>query len=395
VLLYLLAFVGGVLTIVSPCILPVLPFVFSRPISPSAERVTAAPRNGRNLRAGRRSCDLRRRWVVRANQVGRIVALVVFALLGLALLFPSLSLYLTQPLARLGARIQGPGIETEPPGIGRSLLLGVSTGLLWAPCAGPILGLILTGAAVQGPNTKTTGLLLAFSAGAALSLALALLAGGKVFALMKKSLRAEQWIRSGLGVAVLLGVVAIAAGWDSGILRRLSLASTSGIEQGLVDRLKPVTEAPGAALPAAPQMMALVTEGSMPSLDGAGRLAQFTAANPRSAQGKGRGHRLLDLLLHQLPQDHSLRRGVGREYRADGLVVIGVHTPEFAFEKDTGNVAKALRELKISYPVAIDNRYTIWNAFHNQYWPAHYFVDSKGNIGITISARAIMPSPSK
>ncbi len=68
------------------------------------------------------------------------------------------------------------------------------------------------------------------------------------------------------------------------------------------------------------------------------------------------------------------------KYRADGLVVIGVHTPEFAFEKDTGNVAKAIRELKISYPVAIDNQYKIWNAFHNQYWPAHYFVDAKGEI---------------
>jgi hypothetical protein len=68
------------------------------------------------------------------------------------------------------------------------------------------------------------------------------------------------------------------------------------------------------------------------------------------------------------------------KYRADGLVVIGVHTPEFAFEKDTGNIAKAIRDLKISYPVAVDNNYKIWNAFQNQYWPAHYFIDAKGKI---------------
>jgi cytochrome c biogenesis protein CcdA/thiol-disulfide isomerase/thioredoxin len=319
-------------------------------------------------------------WVVQANQVGRIVALVVFALLGLALLFPSLSLFLTQPLARLGARIQGPGVETEPPSIGRSLLLGVSTGLLWAPCAGPVLGLILTGAAVQGPNAKTTGLLLAFSAGAALSLALALLAGGKVFALMKKSLRAEQWIRGGLGMAVLVGVVAIAAGWDTGILRRLSLASTSGIEQGLVDRLQPATVAEGAALPAAPQMIALATEGSLPSLDGA--VAWLNSPPLTSAQLKGKVV-LIDFWTYSCI--NCLRTipyvvAWAEKYRAEGLVVIGVHTPEFAFEKDTGNVSKALRELKITYPVAIDNKYAIWNAFHNQYWPAHYFIDAKGNI---------------
>jgi cytochrome c biogenesis protein CcdA/thiol-disulfide isomerase/thioredoxin len=380
-LLYLLAFVGGVLTIVSPCILPVLPFVFSRADQPFR-------RSGLPLLLGMGGtfalvaglATYAGGWVVQANQVGRIVALVVFALLGLALLFPSLSLFLTQPLARLGARIQGPVVETEPPGIGRSVLLGASTGLLWAPCAGPILGLILTGAAVQGPNAKTTGLLLAFSAGAALSLALALLAGGKVFALMKKSLRAEQWIRSGLGVAVLIGVVAIAAGWDTGILRRLSLASTSGIEQGLVDRLRPVTEAEGAALPAAPQMIALATEGSLPSLDGA--VAWLNSPPLTSAQLKGKVV-LIDFWTYSCI--NCLRTipyvvAWAEKYRADGLVVIGVHTPEFAFEKDTGNVSKALRELKITYPVAIDNKYAIWNAFHNQYWPAHYFVDAKGNI---------------
>ena len=380
-LLYLLAFVGGVLTIVSPCILPVLPFVFSRADQPFR-------RSGLPLLLGMAGtfalvaglATYAGGWVVRANQVGRIVALVVFALLGLALLFPSLSLWLTQPLARLGARIQGPGVEAEPPGIGRSLLLGVSTGLLWAPCAGPILGLILTGAAVQGPNARTTGLLVAFSAGAALSLALALLAGGKVFALMKKSLRAEQWIRGGLGVAVLIGVVAIAAGWDTGILRKLSLASTSGIEQRLVDRLQPVTDVQGAASPAVPQMVALATEGPMPSLDGA--VAWLNSPPLTRDQLKGKVV-VIDFwtyscinCLRSIPYVEAW----AEKYRADGLVVIGVHTPEFAFEKDTGNVAKAIRDLKISYPVAIDNQYRIWNAFHNQYWPAHYFIDAKGEI---------------
>src|ERR1700721_493174 len=158
------------------------------------------------------------------------------------MLFPGLAEYLTRPLVRLGGRVQGQN-SAEAPSIGRSLVLGMSTGLLWAPCAGPILGLILTGAALQGPSAHSTFLLLSFSAGAATSLALALLAGNRVFAMMKKSLGAEVWIRRGLGVAVLIGVVAIALGWDTGILRRLSLSSTSGIEQELLDRFRPVATA--------------------------------------------------------------------------------------------------------------------------------------------------------
>ena len=97
---------------------------------------------------------------------------------------------------------------------------------------------------MQGASPHTAFLLLAFALGAACSLGLALLAGGRVFAFMKRSLGAEEWIRRGLGVAVLLGVIAIAFGWDQGVLQRISLASTSGIEQKLVDRVRPVPDAP-------------------------------------------------------------------------------------------------------------------------------------------------------
>ena len=98
------------------------------------------------------------------------------------------------------------------------MLLGIATGLLWAPCAGPILGLVLTGAALHGANVGTFALLLAYAAGAATSLAVALLIGGRVFAAMKRSLGAGEWVRRGLGVAVLVAVVAIALGLDTGWL---------------------------------------------------------------------------------------------------------------------------------------------------------------------------------
>jgi cytochrome c biogenesis protein CcdA/thiol-disulfide isomerase/thioredoxin len=378
-LLYFLAFVGGVLTIVSPCILPVLPFVFSR-----ADQ--SFRRSGLPLLVGMAAtfaavagvATFAGAWVVRANQIGRILAIVVFTLLGLALLFPTLAEYLTRPLVRLGGRVQGQN-NNQAPSIGRSLLLGMSTGLLWAPCAGPILGLILTGAALEGPSAHTTFLLLAFSAGAASSLAVALLAGNKVFAMMKKSLGAEEWIRRGLGAAVLAGVAAIALGWDTGILRKLSLSSTTSVEQKLLDRFRPVAYARN-TVAAQPTAVELKKEGTFPSLDGAVRW--LNSAPLTREQLKGRVV-LIDFwtyscinCLRSIPYVEAW----AEKYKNDGLVVIGVHTPEFAFEKDVANVAKALTDLKITYPVVVDSNYAIWKAFNNEYWPAHYFIDANGSI---------------
>jgi cytochrome c biogenesis protein CcdA/thiol-disulfide isomerase/thioredoxin len=380
-LFYFLAFVGGALTIVSPCILPVLPFVFSRADQPFR-------RSGLPLLVGMAGtfaavaavATFAGAWVVRANQIGRLVAVAVFALLGLALLFPSLAEYLTRPLVRLGGRVQGQN-STEAPSIGRSLVLGMSTGLLWAPCAGPILGLIVTGAAIQGPSTHTTFLLVSFALGAASSLAVALLAGNKVFALMKKSLGAEEWIRRALGAAVLVGVAVIAFGWDTGILRRLSLSSTSGIEQKLIDRFRPVSVTKASERDAVrPGPVELGHEGSFPSLDGAVKWLNSPPLTSEQLKGKVV---LVDFwtyscinCLRSIPYVEAW----SEKYKNDGLVVIGVHTPEFAFEKDRKNVEKSLTDLKVTYPVAIDSNYAIWKAFKNEYWPAHYFIDANGSI---------------
>ena len=239
-ILFLLAYLGGVLTIVSPCILPVLPFVFARgdrpflssglPLLVGMAATFAAVATLAAVGGG---------WAVAANQYGRLAAVALLALFGVALLFPALSERLTRPLVALGARLSASaeqGAEAQVSPVLASLLLGVATGLLWAPCAGPVLGLILTGAALQGANVQTSLLLLAYAAGAATSLALALLVGERVFAAMKRSLGAGEWIRRGLGVAVLLAVAAIASGFDTGFLTRVSLASTASLEQGLLDK---------------------------------------------------------------------------------------------------------------------------------------------------------------
>ena len=394
-LLFVLAYLGGVLTIISPCILPVLPFVFARADRPFLK-------SGLPMLIGMALtfaivatlAAVAGGWAVAANEYGRIAALVLLALFGIALLFPAIADRVTQPLVALGGRLSQ-SADGSSGGFVPSLLLGVATGLLWAPCAGPVLGLILTGAALQGANIQTTFLLLAYAAGAATSLALALLVGGRVFAAMKRSLGAGEWVRRGLGVLVLVAVAAIALGVDTNYLANVSLAQTSAVEQTLIDKLRgpnntAMTPAGGAMQPNPSMMMkanaphesagALPVEGTMPSLDGA---VEWLNSKPLTAEALRGKVVLVDFWTYSCI--NCLRtipyvRAWAEKYKNDGLVVIGVHTPEFAFEKQPANVKKAVADLKIDYPVAIDNNYAIWRAFDNMYWPAHYFIDAQGRI---------------
>ncbi len=395
-ILFLLAYLGGVLTILSPCILPVLPFVFAGAGRPFL-------RNGLPMLLGMALtfaavatlAAVGGGWAVEVNRYGRIAAIVLLAGFGLILLFPALSDRLTRPVVALGNRLSQAADQSGKSSIAASLLLGVATGLLWAPCAGPILGLILTGAALQGASLKTSFLLLAYAAGAATSLALALLAGGRIFAAMKRFLGAGEWIRRGLGAAVLAGVVAIAFGFDTGFLTQVSLGNTSALEQGLVDKLRQsnpqasvVMDGPtmmqggGMMMAGKPEAEAgkLPPEGFMPPLSGA---VEWLNSPPLTRDGLKGKVVLIDFWTYSCI--NCLRsipyiKAWAEKYKDQGLVVIGVHTPEFAFEKSVANVKTAVADLKIGYPVAIDSNFAIWRAFGNEYWPAHYFIDAEGRI---------------
>ena len=379
-LLILLAYFGGILTILSPCILPVLPFVFARADRPFV-------RSTLPMLAGMAAtfaivatlAAVGGGWAVRANAIGRWAALILLALFGIALVFPRVSDRLTRPLVALGSRLTEK--EGQQDSVWSSVILGVATGLLWAPCAGPILGIIFTAAALQGASFNTTLLLLAYAFGAATSLALALLVGGKVFARMKKSLGASERIRQVLGLLVLVGVAAIALGLDTRVLSKISSAQTASIESRLARRLgatqsmdetKARTDASGE--------LVLPSLGPLPSLEGLG--PWFNSKPLTNQQLKGKVV-LIDFwtyscinCLRTLPY----LKAWDAKYRKDGLVIIGVHAPEFAFERDPANVAKAIQDLGVRYPVALDNKYVLWNALKNQYWPAHYFVDVQGRI---------------
>ncbi|CAH1903832.1 Cytochrome c biogenesis protein CcdA [Candidatus Nitrotoga sp. HW29] len=367
-LVFFLAYLGGLLTIFSPCVLPVLPFIFAR--SDQSFRHSGLP-----ILLGMAAtftllasfAAVGGAWLVQINQYGRYVAMLLLLLLGIALIFPALSERLMRPFVSLGGRLQQHADQQG--NFKGSLLLGVAVGFLWAPCAGPILGLVLAGAALNGANLYSALLLLVFAAGAATSLGLALLAGGRMFKLMKRGLGAEEWVRRGLGIAVVTGVVVIALGWDTRFLAQFTYLNTANTEQKLIAQL--------AHKPGAPIVNKTFT---MPPLTGA---TQWLNSAPLSSEMLRGKVVLVDFwtyscinCLRTLPY----LKAWDEKYRAQGLVIIGVHAPEFAFEKDQRNVQQAIHDLGITYPVVMDNQYVIWNAYKNEYWPAHYLFDTNGKI---------------
>jgi cytochrome c biogenesis protein CcdA/thiol-disulfide isomerase/thioredoxin len=392
--LLIIAYLGGALTILSPCILPILPFIFARTGQPFL-RDTLPMLAGMAVTFALVAtlAAVGGSWAIHTNEYGRLAAIGLLAIFGVSLLSPQIAAVITRPVVDLGNRLINargkPGATSSPVS---ALILGVATGLLWAPCAGPILGLVLTGAALKGANLETILLLAAYAAGAATSLGLALLLGGKVFATLKNSLGVSERIRQALGVAVLAGVGVIALGLDTGLLARLSYASTSAFEQAILDSVHPKTDGSSSfdvasngtlVAPAdltKPFQANLPVEGRAPSFSGAVEWLNSPPLTSEQLRGKVV---LVDFWTYSCInciRTVPFVRAWAEKYKDQGLVVIGVHAPEFAFEKKIDNVRKAVGDFKIDYPVAIDNDYKIWRAFENNYWPAHYLIDANGQI---------------
>jgi cytochrome c biogenesis protein CcdA/thiol-disulfide isomerase/thioredoxin len=417
-LLIVIALVGGVFTVLSPCILPVVPFVFARSDQPFVTGrlpMLLGLAGTFALLTGLGAAGLN--GAAQLSQYGRWIALALFALFGAALLFPALAARLTGPLTALADRFLahtqngsagGEGKASRQ--IGSAVLLGAATGLLWAPCAGPILGLIITGAARHGVTWQTWAALSAYAVGAAGSLAVVAGLGQRALAALKQSLGLGEHVRRAMGALVLLTVGAIALGVDTRLLAFVPGAPTTGVEARLVSLLAApgasqrqeqapraereaqaslaVQAAPAApaahivrvSLPVAAPASALPVEGQLPSFDGANGWLNSAPLSPEALRGKVVVVNFWTYSCINCLRTLPYVKTWAQRYQNDGLVVVGVHTPEFGFEHDTGNVKRALADLNIHYPVAIDNDYRVWQAFGNQYWPAFYIVDGEGRV---------------
>ena len=390
-LVLVLAFLGGVLTILSPCILPIIPLVFARS-GRSFARETAPMLGGLAIAftAAALIATATARWLIVANVIGRDIALALFAVVGITLVSTRAAEWIARPATRAGAALLGthaPAASATPL---RNVIIGLAVGLLWAPCAGPILGILIAAAATTAAP-RAALLFLTFALGAAMSLAVVLSLGARLLARIKRAGATEVAIRRVFGIATIVTVLAIFLGYDQLLFGSGGLVKTASAEEHLVSSLTPERvqpHPPGMSLDefAAEEDALAATihldelDGDLPGFDGGTEWINSGALSPQALRGKVV---LVDFwafmcynCLNALPHVKELYA----KYKDRGFVVVGVHTPELGPERVPQGVRDAVKRLGIMFPVVIDNDNKIWNAYHNQYWPAAYFADATGKL---------------
>ncbi len=385
--LEILAAAAGVLTVASPCILPILPILLG----------ASAPGGQRH----------RPFWIVLglsasfalfgaafavfgsvlglSNAALRYAAMAILLFFGLSLLWPRVW---ERAGSRIGALAQGlPGANRLPAeqGRGAALLVGGSLGLVWAPCAGPILGIVLTLSAVQGSFSRSLLLLGGYALGAALPM-LAIGYGGRE--LYRKIAPLGAWgecLRKVMGAATIVTVAALFFNLDTLLLARLpdALFPAGRLEKRLAAGASGVPadgDSPPGIARASAGGTTLPVLGTMPEF---AKIAAWINSPPLTAAGLRGKVVLVDFWTYSCINCIRTLPHVTRwyeKYKDMGFTVVGVHTPEFSFEKDEANVRKAVARYGIRYPVALDDSYGTWTAYNNDAWPADYLFDARGRL---------------
>ncbi|MDX6519269.1 MAG: hypothetical protein QOF50_2115 [Gaiellaceae bacterium] len=374
-----IGFLAGVVTAISPCVLPVLPILLAGGATDDQPRRPYAIVGG--LAASFTVFTLAAAWLL--DQLGlpqtflRNLALVLLFVLAASLLIPQLGLLLERPFTRLSRR--------SGRNLGGGFLLGASLGLVFVPCAGPVLTVITVKAASMHVGLDTIALTIAYAAGAAVPM-LAVAIGGQRAA---RSIRPRaQQVRVAAGVLIAASAVAIIFHLDT--KAQLALGDYTNYLQGKIERngtanrkLAALGGGGGIARAASPRAGQLADYGPAPDFQKVSHWLNTPGDRALTMKGLRGKVVLIDFwtyscinCLRTLPHvtawyDH---------YRSSGLVVVGVHTPEFAFEHDLSNVRSATKRYGVKYPVPLDNAYGTWNAYGNQYWPAEYLIDRSGHV---------------
>jgi cytochrome c biogenesis protein CcdA/thiol-disulfide isomerase/thioredoxin len=380
-LLALFALLAGAATAVSPCVLPVLPVV-----------LTAGTTGGRRRPLGIVTgltisftfATVALVYVIDAlglpNDFLRTFAIVVLLLFGATLMVPALSARIEAWLTRIAPRAYRGDANG---GFGSGVLVGFSLGFVYAPCAGPILAGVITVSASQSFTAGRLAVAFAYALGSAIVLYALMLGGRRVTRRLTPNVGRLQ---VGTGFVMVLVAVAMLANLDM----RFQTAIASDLPSVLVDPTSKLEKNSSIQSALAkvrhPEHAQLAVLGNAPDFQGYQRWFNTAGDRPLSlAQLRGKVV-LVDFwtytcinCIRTLPYLKAL----DQRYRKDGLVIVGVHTPEFPFERDASNVQRAIEQDGIKYPVVQDNKYAIWNSYGNQYWPAEYFIDAKGRVRYT------------
>jgi cytochrome c biogenesis protein CcdA/thiol-disulfide isomerase/thioredoxin len=370
VLLLGIAFLAGVVTAVSPCVLPVLPIVFAGGASGGSRRRPLAIVAG--VVAAFSASLLIVTWLLRTlglpEDLLRDVAIALLFFVAAMLVVPQLAILVERPLSRLSRRRGGD--------VGGGFVLGLSLGLVFVPCGGVIQGYIAAQSASVGEiGAKTIAITVVYSLGAAVPM-LVVAYGGRAAAAGLRSFRAHaREIRVALGAVIAGCALLIVFHVDRTLQTRIGdyTASLQRAEKSCFTQRT-------LGYRCGRQTGRLADYGTAPDFQG---ISSWFNSPPLSLdQLRGRVV-LVDFwtyscinCLRTLPH----LKAWWKAYKRDGLVIVGVHTPEFAFEAKPSNVREAVAQLGVSWPVALDPRYSTWNAYRNQYWPAEYLIDKQGHV---------------
>ena len=381
-----IAFAAGLITVLTPCILPVLPIVL-------AGGTTGSKRRPYAIVAGLVTTFtvfvLAGAWVwslfgIDAKYQDRIGA-VLLGVLALTLIVPAVAALLERPLAFM--------TRWRPPELGGGFLLGAALGLVFVPCGGPVLAAVTSIAGRHRVGAETVVVAISYSVGAAIPMLLIARGSGRV----TRSFRTHaQAIRVGAGVLMAFAALVIYQGWAADWQTKVppgiqwlqdAIEGNSTAKRELAELKGEDARAPfsdaraqGVGELSRPVDVALHDFGPAPEFRKISAWLNTPGLDLRALHGKVV---LIDFwtyscinCLRTLPylEDWDAR------YRSKGLVIVGVHTPEFAFEHDLGNVRSAVRRLGVRYPVALDNDYGTWEAYSNHYWPAEYLIDQSGHV---------------
>lgn len=397
-ILLIFAFLSGVVTIFAPCIWPILPIVLSAGAI-GGERKPLGIVSG--LAVSFMLATLALAFIVQVisfdPEVLRLFAVGVISLLGLTLMVPALGARLEGVVSRL-ASFGGRYTQNSGSGYWSGFLTGFALGLVWSPCAGPILATIATLAATQAVSFQVVLITLAFVLGVSLPLFVLAVVGKRVLTKTRVLAPYTKRIQQAFGLIMILAALAIYTGFDKKL--QTDLLDTfpayerflNGLEKNAtvkekLDELKNV-ESINVPLDEAKSngdmKSSLSRYGQAPEFVGIEKwLNSESALTMEGLRGKVV---LIDFWTYScINCIRTLPYVTGwyEEYKDQGLVVVGVHTPEFAYEKKTANVVDAIGQYHISYPVAQDNNYATWQAYNNRYWPAVYLIDKQGVIRLT------------
>ena len=369
VLLIGIALLAGVVTAISPCVLPVLPIVFAGGASSASRRRPIAIVAG--IVVAFTTSLLVLTWLL--SKLGlpqdllRNIAIALLFVVAAMLIFPRFAVLIERPLSRLSRRPAG--------GLGGGFLLGLSLGLVFVPCGGVIQGYIAAQAATVGDlGFQTVAITIAYALGVALPLLV--IARGARTAVGLRAFRAHaQTIRVALGVLVAASGFAIVFHVDQTLQTKLPNYTyfLQGAEKSCYSREH-------LGYQCTRERNNLADVGTAPDFRGITDWFNSKPLTLRQLRGKVV---LVDFwtyscinCLRTLPH----LRAWWKEYRRAGLVIVGVHTPEFGFEAVPHNVGKATKQLGVTWPVALDPHYATWKAYKNEYWPAEYLIDKQGRI---------------